>query len=1084
MNTRARAWASALVVACGTLSGLAAGPVVVTPAAGGASLSIPGQAAFHTASGAVVNTRVVQVPGTPTLLITWSERQAGRPAQPMYAISLDGRKVDTVQPASYVIDTQYAAFDPLVATPGVPDDMKAPAGNELYIVQYLTQPLPAMQEGVAAAGGSIQRYLPQWSQVVRMTPAARARVAALPYVRWVGEYHPAYRMTPVVFAAAAGAHPESGPARYSIETLVDGPAQQQALSAMIVGMGGLVNIQTLDQTRMEATLTPAQLLAVARRNEVNFIDPWLGPGGADMDMIRKIGGAVPTLSNAGFTGQGVRGEVFDSETRNTHQGFQTPGPIKHSSSWTTPIGLHGSACYGIVFAKWAAQPNATGLLPDREQGIFYAATEASSFGGATSRLTLNTQATDPNGQWKSSFQTSSVGNQQVTTYTTLSAETDDYLFKVDYLSCQSQSNLGTQQSRPEAWAKNILSVGGIDHNNSLPKTDDTISGASIGPASDGRTKPDLAHSYADIFTAWGQGDTATTQFGGTSGATPIVAGHVGLMMQMWHEGVWDGFGGGTSVFTDRPKAATAKALMINTAYRYTWTGNPPQGEPLRATLKREIQGWGMPDVGLMYTQRDKTLVVNESDVLTPLASKQYSVNVELGEPNLNVTMVYKDPKGNPTSQTQHRVNNLDLKVTAPSGAVYHGNNGLTKLSTTSPTNISAAGGSANTKDTVENVFLSNPEPGQWKVEVIATELVQDGHLGTPATDAVYGLAILGGVQLPPVQISLPSGLPEVLEPGAENTMDVTIAPGAQNPVPSSAKIFYRYGAGAFAEAPLVYLGGNDYRAILEPPGCSGTPEFYFSAQGDQGGATLMPSNAPTAFLTVPVGQLVTVVSDDFQAGSGWVVENTFVQAGAWTRANPTAGGGAGDPPADFDGSGRCFLTGPAVQEDLDGGPTVLTSPTFDLAGMDTAKISYAIWHFTNEATESDNVKVEISGNNGQTWHLVENLKDSDGGWVNKKFKVSDHTPPTAQMKLRLTIVDDPNNSITEAALDAFKITRIECVSTCYADCNADFALNLADFGCFQTKFALADPYADCNKDGVLNLSDFGCFTTKFAVGCP
>ena len=57
-------------------------------------------------------------------------------------------------------------------------------------------------------------------------------------------------------------------------------------------------------------------------------------------------------------------------------------------------------------------------------------------------------------------------------------------------------------------------------------------------------------------------------------------------------------------------------------------------------------------------------------------------------------------------------------------------------------------------------------------------------------------------------------------------------------------------------------------------------------------------------------------------------------------------------------------------------------------------------------------------------------------------------------------------------------------ASCYADCNGDGALNLSDFGCFQTKFAVGDPYADCNGDGVRNLSDFGCFQTKFALGCP
>ena len=55
---------------------------------------------------------------------------------------------------------------------------------------------------------------------------------------------------------------------------------------------------------------------------------------------------------------------------------------------------------------------------------------------------------------------------------------------------------------------------------------------------------------------------------------------------------------------------------------------------------------------------------------------------------------------------------------------------------------------------------------------------------------------------------------------------------------------------------------------------------------------------------------------------------------------------------------------------------------------------------------------------------------------------------------------------------------------CYADCNADGALTVADFGCFQTTFVLGDPYADCNADGQLTVADFGCFQTKFVAGCP
>ncbi|MFM9994838.1 MAG: hypothetical protein ACKVU4_03450 [Phycisphaerales bacterium] len=55
---------------------------------------------------------------------------------------------------------------------------------------------------------------------------------------------------------------------------------------------------------------------------------------------------------------------------------------------------------------------------------------------------------------------------------------------------------------------------------------------------------------------------------------------------------------------------------------------------------------------------------------------------------------------------------------------------------------------------------------------------------------------------------------------------------------------------------------------------------------------------------------------------------------------------------------------------------------------------------------------------------------------------------------------------------------------CYPDCNQGGTLTVADFGCFQSRFALGDPYADCNTSGTLTVSDFGCFQGKFVLGCP
>ena len=61
---------------------------------------------------------------------------------------------------------------------------------------------------------------------------------------------------------------------------------------------------------------------------------------------------------------------------------------------------------------------------------------------------------------------------------------------------------------------------------------------------------------------------------------------------------------------------------------------------------------------------------------------------------------------------------------------------------------------------------------------------------------------------------------------------------------------------------------------------------------------------------------------------------------------------------------------------------------------------------------------------------------------------------------------------------------------CYANCDGSTvapALNVADFVCFQTKYAAGDAYANCDGSTVppvLNVADFTCFLNAFAAGCP
>jgi serine protease AprX len=645
-------------------------------------------------------------------------------------------------PGQGEVRLKYASFDPAVGLPTVPRELRAPASNELFLVQFNTVPLDAMRDQIRALGGTIERYLTDRTHIVRLPAGSRVQVATMPFVRWVGPYEVAYRLSDEVRADILGN--DGVERRYSIECMRDGMVQQQAVADFIVSIGGFVEGFTPDQYRMEATLTPAQVLKVAGRNEISFIDPWGGPGGTDMDLLRQQGGAVPLLSNLGFLGQGVRAEVFDSGLLNNHQQWAGQAPLIHSNATTTAS--HGTACYGIQFATGTGNVQATGFLPQREQGIFFYYTRCSQFtAGQPTRLAMNTEATDPNGIYRSVYQTSSVGSNRVTTYTTISQEVDDYLWKVDYLSFQSQSNAsGTRDSRPQAWAKNIVSVGGMNLQETLNRADDVwASGASVGPATDLRVKPDLSHSFGSVFTTSTTSTTGYGLFSGTSSATPVTAGHSGLLHQMWHEGVWAGFGGGSSVFHSRPKSTTAKALLINGAWRYPTT----QGNCVRARI-----GWGMADLTYLYNMRDKTFIVNETDVLLHGQSYTYQLTVTPGEAEFRATMIFSDPPGS-TAAAQARINNLDLKVTAPNGTVYWGNNGMIATTNvvngagyTTGSNTTVPGGSPNTVDTVENVVIANPLAGVWTVEVIGAEIVQDARLETPGvTDADFALVVTGAV---------------------------------------------------------------------------------------------------------------------------------------------------------------------------------------------------------------------------------------------------------------------------------------------------------------------------------------------------
>lgn len=256
-------------------------------------------------------------------------------------------------------------------------------------------------------------------------------------------------------------------------------------------------------------------------------------------------------------------------------------------------------------------------------------------------------------------------------------------------SCSAESPGGFHSTAPPACAKNHLTVGALNSNN-----DSMTTFSSWGPCDDGRLKPDVSapgcqsNDDGGVTSCSSSGNNSYTVFCGTSMASPTVCGLSSLLLQ---------------------------------DYRVQFPGNPDfRNSTLRTLFAHTAVDRGNvgPDYqfgyGSVRIQSAVDFMRTGSFLEAPIVQGgTYSVLVVVnpGEPFLKVTLAWDDPAAAPNANPS-LVNDLDLVVFDPS-SVQRFPWTLNPASPSTP----AVQTQKDNRNNIEQVFVSAPAAGAWRVEV-------------------------------------------------------------------------------------------------------------------------------------------------------------------------------------------------------------------------------------------------------------------------------------------------------------------------------------------------------------------------------
>jgi subtilisin family serine protease len=652
------------------------------------------------------------------------------------------------------------------------------AASGVFLVQF-SGPLDASRRAeLRAAGVELIKYIPDDAFIAKFNNVSPANIAAKSFVTWIGPYRPEYKVHPRLAATLSEAAKSNR--TVSVNILLSPSTTSPELAAVRSLLGPGQSESHLRQgTILRGELPPNRLDALTQSGGVLWIEKAPKRKLVDEAASKIVGGddgrvATPTVTQQrGFNGTNVIVCVADTglgsgSTHTMHPdlrgrvlGFKFYGSLTNGSDGYG----HGTHCAGIVAGNAATRET------DPDTGALFGlgvASGASLFierifdesANEVSPFPTDETLTHDAVRHGAKIGSNSWGNDVQGDYDTDAAQFDELVRDADagavgdqpYILEFSAGNAGpnTETIGSPATAKNVIATGASEN---VPGTlaatyglyadgEDTMADfSSRGPCADGRIKPDLvapgtwiasaASSAAldEAAIAWTVIDDFYVYMGGTSMAGPHAAGAAAVFVQFYK-----------STHTNAiPSPALVKAALINSADGLDPAGGGPGPVP------NNDEGWGRINLANIVVTNINTAprfyqYLDQSVSLTNGQVYSQHIFVQGSVQPLKITLAYTDVPGFPGA-IPALVNDLDLEVVGPDGALYRGNQfGAGESVPNAPT--------PDKLNNIEGFYLSQPMPGDYLVRVRASKVVQDARVDTAAIDQDFALVTSGDLVRP------------------------------------------------------------------------------------------------------------------------------------------------------------------------------------------------------------------------------------------------------------------------------------------------------------------------------------------------